>query len=347
MDKIKSKRPIVIIGAGGIVKEAHLPAYQKAGFEVRAIFDLDGEKSEKLARKFEIPTVCKSLSDLIDLANQEECVYDVALPANAILNILTQLPDGAGVLVQKPMGENIEQAKAILALCEKKELVVGINFQLRHAPYIKTARKIIEKGLIGELHDIDVRMNVYTPWHLWDFLYNLPRVEILYHSIHYIDMIRYFFGNPKGVFAKTTKHPNMKELASTRSSIIMDYGDMIRANINTNHGHNFGLKNQESYFRFEGTEGAIKIKVGVYLDYPNGLPDEFEYISLKDDRGWRKMELEGTWFPDAFIGPMTGLMRKIQDPKYEYINSIADAFHTMDIVEKCYQSSNGVQKQGH
>ena len=125
----------------------------------------------------------------------------------------------------------------------------------------------------------------------------------------------------------------MRELASTRSSIIMDYGDMIRANINTNHGHIFGSKNQESYFKFEGTEGAIKIKVGVYLDYPKGLPDEFEYISLKDDRGWRKMELEGTWFPDAFIGPMAGLMCKILDADYDYINSMEDAIYTMKVVE--------------
>lgn len=27
-------RPIVMIGAGGIVKDAHLPAYRKAGFTV-------------------------------------------------------------------------------------------------------------------------------------------------------------------------------------------------------------------------------------------------------------------------------------------------------------------------
>ena len=338
----EKKLPIAIIGAGGIVKNAHLPAYKKAGFEVKAIFDLDGEKAGQLAKEFQIELVCESLKELIALAERDDCVFDLALPASSILEVLSELPDNSGVLIQKPMGENIEQAKAILDLCRERKFVAGINFQLRHAPYITEARKIIDQGLIGELHDIDVRMNVYTPWHLWDFLYKLPRVEILYHSIHYIDMIRYFLGNPKGVFAKTTKHPNMRELASTRSSIIMDYGDMIRANINTNHGHNFGLKNQESYFRFEGTEGAIKIKVGIYLDYPKGLPDEFEYISLKDDRGWRKMELEGTWFPDAFIGPMAGLMCKLENSQYQYINSVEDAIYTMEVVEKCYQSSDGV-----
>ena len=334
-----NKKPIAIIGAGGIVRDAHLPAYQKAGFEVRSIFDLDKEKAAKLAQDFAIPKTCKDLNELIQIAKENDCVYDMALPASAILSVLPQIPNGSGVLIQKPMGENLEQAKAILNLCREKELTAGINFQLRHAPYITAASQIVGQGLIGELHDIDVRMNVYTPWHLWEFLYKLPRMEILYHSIHYIDMIRYFLGEPKGIFAKTTKHPIMKELASTRSSIIMDYGDLIRANINTNHGHNFGLKHQESYFKFEGTEGAIKIKMGVYLDYPKGLPDKFEYISLKDDMGWKEIKLEGSWFPDAFIGPMAGLLCNMENPNFKFINSVEDAIHTMACVEAAYESS--------
>ena len=40
-----TKIPIVIIGAGGIVKDAHLPAYTKAGFEVLAIYDLNKENA--------------------------------------------------------------------------------------------------------------------------------------------------------------------------------------------------------------------------------------------------------------------------------------------------------------
>lgn len=340
------KHPIALIGAGGIVRDAHLPAYRKAGFEVKAIYDLDLPKAEKLADDFGIPQVCKELSELIATAEQHNCIYDLALPASAILSVLPHLPDGAGVLIQKPMGENLEQAQAILGLCRKKKLVAGINFQLRHAPYITAAKEIIDQGLIGELHDVDVRLNVYTPWHLWEFLYGLPRMEILYHSIHYLDMIRYFLGEPKGVYAKTTKHPKMKELASTRSAIILDYGDLVRANINTNHGHEFGLKHQESYFKFEGTEGAIVIRVGVYLDYPKGLPDKFEFITLKDDQGWRERKLEGSWFPNAFVGPMAGLMRKMEDPGYEFVNSVQDAILTMELVEKCYQFSDGSIKSG-
>lgn len=333
--------PIALIGAGGIVKDAHLPAYQKAGFNVKAIYDLNIDKARKLAKDFEVPIVCTDLNDLIAVAQANQCLYDLALPASAILSVLPSIPDESGVLIQKPMGEDLDQAKAILALCRQKKLIAGINFQLRHAPYIKMAKDILDQGLIGQLHDMDIRLNVDTPWHLWDFMFDLPRTEILYHSIHYIDLIRYFLGNPKRVLAKTTKHPNMPELASTRSSIIMDYGDVIRANINTNHGHQFGLKHMESYIKFEGTTGAIKIRMGVYLNYPQGLPDEFEWITLEDNQGWQKKNIQGSWFPEAFIGPMAGLMNKMNDPSDVYINAVEDAIHTMEVVEQCYRSSEG------
>ena len=44
----KSPRPIICIGAGGIMRDAHLPAYKKAGFRVAGIFDLDTARAAGL-----------------------------------------------------------------------------------------------------------------------------------------------------------------------------------------------------------------------------------------------------------------------------------------------------------
>ena len=48
VEKPQKPLPIVIIGAGGIVKDAHLPAYNIAGFDVQGVFDIDNQKAEKL-----------------------------------------------------------------------------------------------------------------------------------------------------------------------------------------------------------------------------------------------------------------------------------------------------------
>src|SRR4029079_11882612 len=56
----RSPRPIVIIGAGGIVRDAHLPAYRLAGFPVHGICDLEPERARALAQQFEIDRVFAS-----------------------------------------------------------------------------------------------------------------------------------------------------------------------------------------------------------------------------------------------------------------------------------------------
>ena len=336
----EEKKPIVIIGAGGIVNAAHLPAYRTAGFEVAGIFDIAKDKAVQTAKDFGIPAVCDSLGDLVNLAHEKNCVYDMATPASAIAPTLEQLPDDIGILIQKPMGENIQEARQILQICHEKKLTAGINFQLRHAPNILEARKMVDAGRIGDVHDIEVRVNVFTPWNNWKFLFDIPRVEILYHSIHYIDLARCFLGDPESVYASTIKHPKMPELASTRSSIILDYGEMKRAVINTNHGHEFGPDKQESFVKIEGTEGAIKMRMGVNLNYPEGLPDTFEYSLVSEGPGWHSVEIEGNWFVAAFPGPMAGLMKKVNDPAYDYINSVDDAIHTMESVRASHLSSD-------
>jgi predicted dehydrogenase len=333
-------RPITIIGAGGIVKDAHLPAYRKAGFEVQAIYDRDRGRAESLAKAFGVPRVGTTLRETVAGATRD-ALFDVAVPASAILSVLGELPDGAGVLIQKPMGETLEHAHQILELCRSKRLTAAINFQLRYAPYILAARSLIEQGAIGEVHDMEVRVTVYMPWQLWKFLEGIPRVEILYHSIHYLDLVRSFLGDPHGVYAKTVKHPQTTNLASSRSSLILDYGDMLRANIQTNHGHDFGLKHQESYVKWEGSKGAIKARLGLLMSYPKGEPDAFEYCAVENDEvgAWKAVPLEGSWYPDAFIGTMASLMRRVNGETDELPTSVEDALHTMALVEACYQSN--------
>jgi predicted dehydrogenase len=336
----KKNISINIIGAGGIINDAHLPAYEIAGYPVAGIYDINKEKATALATKFNIKHVYNSLDEMIANSN-ELTIFDIALPATAIMDVLKQLPNKSAVLIQKPMGNSYAEAKEILGLTQRKQMLAAINFQLRYAPFIEAARNIVKEGSVGELCDIEVHVNVHTPWNLWTFMHGMPRIEILYHSIHYVDLIRSFLGNPASMYAKTVKHPTMNELASVRTSIIMDYGDMVRANILTNHCHQFGFQNQQSYIKFEGTKGAIKINMGVLIDYPRGVPDKFEYVIMEDGKQpqWKTLEVDGGWFPHAFIGSMAELMKATDGIIETPNNSVEDCIHTMACVEAAYGSS--------
>ena len=333
----KVARPIVMIGSGGIVHDAHLPAYKKAGFPVAALVDVNREKAEGLAKTFGIPFAATSIAEAIKYA-PANAVFDVAVPAKVIPSILPQLPDGAAVLIQKPMGETLAEAVEILKICRNKGLTAAVNFQLRWAPNMLAARALQGTGELGEVHDMEVSVSVHMPWELWSFLSTAPRLEILYHSIHYVDLVRSWFGNPLGVYAKTVKSPRTAELAATKSVITFDYGHDKRVFIASNHSHDFNPKMQRSFVQWEGMTGAMRAQMGVNLNYPEGRPDNLEYI-VRGDAGWSDVPLSGNWFPDAFMGSMGSLQAYVQGEAKTLPTRVEDAIDTMRTVEAAYISS--------
>jgi predicted dehydrogenase len=91
-------------------------------------------------------------------------------------------------------------------------------------------------------------------------------------------------------------------------------------------------------FKFEGTEGVMWVQVGVMLDYPKGRPDTVE-VKL-NGQSWEELQLKGTWFPDAFMGPMSNLQRFVAGQDATLVTSVTDVLRTMALVEAAYQSSS-------
>jgi predicted dehydrogenase len=335
----KTPRPIVILGAGGIIRAAHLPAYAKAGFPVIAIADSAVGKATELAAEKGIPRGFDSIEEAVRFA-PPDAIFDVAVPASQILTILPHLRSGSAVLIQKPMGETLEEATLIRDLCRQRGLVAAVNFQLRYAPNNLAAVALNQAGLLGELHDMEVQVRTYMPWQLWTFLATAPRLEILYHSIHYLDLVRSWLGNPLGVYAKTVRNPQTATLAATKSSILLDYGEWKRVFVVTNHGHDFSPETQRSFVQWEGTEGAIRMDMGVNLDYPRSKPDTLSYAERGiSDGQWHTLPVKGNWFPDAFVGSMGALQSYVEGSTADLPIGFESAYETMALVEAAYRSS--------
>ena len=327
----KTPMPVVIFGAGSIVTDAHLPAYRELGIPVAGIFDPDSAKAQKVASAADTQT----FNTVKEAIGQNGVVFDLAVPPAAIVGVLEALPDGAIALIQKPLGSDLAEADRIISVLRRKKIKAAVNFQLRFAPNSLALKDAVAQGLLGDVVDFDAWLALDTPWHLWEFLANLPRVEILLHSIHYLDFVRDLLGNPKGIHARTLGHPS-SSMSNTRSAMMLDYSDQIRCNLSINHNHAFGRKFQACEFRICGTKGAAYMKLGVNLDYPKGEPDE---LWLNTDGEWRQVELVGDWFIAAFKGRFAQLQRFAcgLDPELE--GSAEDAWHTMALVEAAYESS--------
>lgn len=328
----KNPIPIVIFGAGSIVSDAHLPAYKLSKLPVKGIYDPDYEKAKKLGQIYGI----KVFKEASAAAAEKNVVFDLATPPSVHFEVIDLLPKNSTVILQKPMGGDLKEASNILSLCHQKSLTACVNFQLRFAPMMIALKDIIDQGLIGQVVDVDMWAALDTPWDLWKFLEALPRVEILLHSIHYLDAIRFLIGNPIGIHAKTMGHPASK-ISNTRTSAILDYGNELRCAISINHNHSYGRKYQACELRICGTKGAAYLHLGVNLNYPKGEPDRLE-VNLGN--GWKEIKLEGSWFIESFAYRMRQLQRAVAGEDDILISKVDDAWNTMALVESAYKSSS-------
>ena len=78
----KHSKPIVIIGAGGIVNDAQMPAYHKANFHVQGIFDINQEHARETADRWQIETIYPSLDQATLFT---DVVYDLPIPPVVLL----------------------------------------------------------------------------------------------------------------------------------------------------------------------------------------------------------------------------------------------------------------------
>lgn len=327
-------RRIVLIGAGAVARAAHLPAYRRAAFQVAGVYDTRTSAAEEAAAAFGIPRVFRSLDEA---CGEQGVVFDVAVPGQATLGVLERLPPGAAVLMQKPMGGNLAQARQIVACVGERALIAAVNLQLRFSPGMLALRDLIRGEALGTIVDIDVRITIDQPWQQWRFLEGAARLELPYHSIHYLDAIRWIAGEPAGAYCRAVRHPALPALQDTRSTIILDYGDLVRCSLVLNHTHRAGPRYRASQMVVEGTAGAARLTWGVNLAYPAGPPDSME---LSEGEAWRDVPLRGSWFPDAFEGPMSNLQRVVSGEDTVLVGAVSDALRTMALIEACYLSSD-------
>ena len=322
------------VGCGGIVQYAHMPAYGKAGFRVVGVYDIAREAAETVAAANDISRIYDSLEEL--LADPAVEIVDIAVPAWEQLAIVERVAAaGKHMLCQKPLAEDFGEAQRIVELGERAGVKQASNQQMRWDAGIAASSELIRMGAIGTPTDAQIQVSIATPWHMWPWLARAPRLEVMYHSIHYLDSLRFLFGDPQWVTSRHARYARQAPVVGESKTVtVLDYEDGLQATVAANHYNVHG--EPEATFRFLGTEGAIEGSIGLLYDYPDGRPDTLVYRS--GDAEPVTLTLDEKWIPDAFVGPMAGLMRAIETDS-EAPTSSADNLNTLRVVHAAYRSA--------
>jgi len=242
---------------------------------------------------------------------------------------------GKHLLCQKPFSDDYGKAVRSVELAEKAKVKIAVNQQMRWDAGIRCARLLIDDGWLGTPTYATIQVHCKTDWSLWPWIYQGKRLEVMFHSIHYIDSLRYLLGRPQTVFTSGTRAPGERTQAETKTLTVWEYDSGLQVLIDV--CHTTWQDDAYAIFRLEGTEGVIKGTIGLMYNYPTGRPDTLEFMSRRNPGYWFSARLDSMWIPDAFVGPMASLMRAIEDDS-EPETSGRDNLQTLQIVFAEYRS---------
>jgi predicted dehydrogenase len=326
------------IGAGMIMAECHLAAYQEAGFPVAAIASRTKSNAEKVAKRWGIPKVHDTPAALI--ADPEVQVLDIAYPPDqqpALIRAALKEPHIKGILAQKPLALSLADAKALRDEAKAAGKVLSVNQNMRYDQSMRVLKQIIERGDLGEIVFAQIDMHAIPHWQ--GFLADYDRLTLANMSVHHLDILRFLFGDPTEITTLTRKDPRTKfdhTDGITVSTLRFPSGVLALSLEDVWAGpRQAGYKDdQHIRWRVEGTAGAARGTIG----WPTGAASTLEYASTGTTGGnWVSPTWETMWFPHAFIGVMEQLQHALATGT-EPALTVADNVKTVQLIEAGYRS---------
>lgn len=330
---------IGIVGSGFIVNDCHLVAYRRAGFNPVAIASRTRERAAEVAARHGIAKVHESVASLLDDESLE--VLDVAVPPQAQLPVIEAACRRGhlrGILAQKPLGVNLDEARRIVGLCEDAGITLAVNQNMRFDQSVRAGKALLDAGRIGEpvLATIDMRgIPHWMPWQQ-----ELGWVTLRIMSIHHLDCFRHWFGDPERIFCSVrpdprTPFPHEDGIAT----YVLEYASGLRCvgidDTWTGPAREGCPGDLRIEWRIEGLDGLAIGDIGWCRD-PSTTPSRIRHAS-KGDTEFDTPAWTESWFPDAFAGPMAGLLVALETGEPPSISG-RDNLRTMALVEAAYRS---------
>lgn len=331
---------IGVLGSGFIVNDCHLVSYRKNGFNPVAIASRTRANADAVAKRHSLQTVYETYEALLDDKSIE--VLDIAVHPQIQLDLIKAACERGtvkGILAQKPLGMNLAEAREAVRVCENAGIKLAVNQNMRYDPSVRFAKSLLSSGALGEpvFGTIDLRaIPHFQPWQA-----EVGWVTLRLMSVHHLDCLRYWFGDPQRIYCSTRTDPRTSfphtdgictytlEYASGLRCVGID--DVWTGPAREGCPGEIGIA-----YRIEGTDGLAIGDIGWCKD-PYTSPSSLRYAK-KGDNAFTQAKLNGTWFPDAFGGTMQQLLVAIETNTEPAISG-RDNLNTMALVDAAYASA--------
>ncbi len=269
---------IAIIGTG-IGASIHIPVFRAIeGTEVVAICSRRLDRARELGNRHRIEIVSDDYKDVVDHPDVHAVV--IATPPYLHHTVaIAALEAGKHVLCEKPMARNVAEARDMVNLGRNAGVATVVNHEYRYMPARRHVKTTIDDGYIGTPQSASIvvfRSSLADP-NGRPFSWLMERDKaggmLAASGSHYIDLLRWWFGDIKAVAGLTATMVPHRRLPESSEMAHVDADD------------NFALM-----LRFQN--GAIAT---VHV-CATAAADAGEEITLSGSEGMLLLQGDGTLF---------------------------------------------------
>lgn len=325
---LRERPGIGVLGYGNVARRWQVPGYLAAGLNVAAICDIDPAAREAARQECPQARLYASAADLI--ADPDVAVIDIATRPPGRLALIEQaVAAGRHVLAQKPLCAEPAEVDRLLAAVRGSHAVVAVNQNGRFAPAWRVTTGLLRSRRLGRVRAITHVYDTSLRWRPDPWRQGTTQFLLFDYSNHWLDICRYWLEPDPVVVVQAMTY----EVASGDSGLVQQ---SMWASLETAGGANVvirgaaaGITHAGHRFIVQGDQGTVRGDV----DSLDG-----EYLCVDDGHEPVREHVDGSWFPDGFLGSMVELLRCIEE-KQEPAHSLADNRRTIALVAAVCRSA--------
>ena len=196
------------MAGSGYFSQFHYDAWHRHGdAELVALASKDQSTAETLAAHFAVPRTYDDVERL--LAIERPDLLDIVTPQDTHKELVgLAAAQGIDVVCQKPLAPTLEEARELVDCARGAGIKLIVHENFRFMPWYCEARRLLEAGHLGTLHDVAFRLrpgdgqgpNAYLDRQ--PYFQTMPRFLVHETGIHFIDVFRSLMGEVRAVTAE-------------------------------------------------------------------------------------------------------------------------------------------------
>jgi len=208
-----NQKNILVVGAGSI-GQRHIRNLETLGVGTMAVCDINQDKLEKVKQTYQVE-VFDNLSSALE--EQRDAVF-ICTPSSSHIEIALRVAQkNIPLFIEKPLADNLEEAKYFYAQLKEKDLPVMIGYNLSFHPQFKKIKQMLEQGAIGKVWGVRAEFGQYLPdWHPnSDYTKEYSAQKslgggVVLDDVHEINSLYELFGEVNQVFALANHVSDLK-----------------------------------------------------------------------------------------------------------------------------------------